>query len=823
LPRGWCAGVGELSIVTGDGLAVQMQARVLGTWSDRSPRWVLFDLLVDAPAREPCFCTVVQGESTPRAIGGGVAVSVGPEGASIDTGVARFLVVAGGELVYVVPGTPIAAPIRGGFSIAEQLGVTCPVRVDRILAEELGPIRSVVLVEAHLGQKTRSPLRLSVRYHFYKDSRAVRAQVTLRNTRRAVHAGGFWDLGDRGSMLLREMSFSVDLPPGTTDGELRCSPERRQPFRRLTQPFELYQDSSGGDNWQSSNHVNRDGRVTTRFQGYRLKADGVQTTGLRATPVVSVGTGERAISLAHRQFWERFPKAIDVRDGRVSLGLLPHQCGDVHELQGGEQITEEFVICFGEDAVSDAPLDWVRNPLVGRASTDWYCTAEAAPYLTVPHTGYDPARGSLINAAVEGPESFFCKRDRIDEYGWRNFGDLYADHETVHHQGAVPLVSHYNNQYDALAGFARQWFLTGDPRWLQLMSDLARHVIDIDVYHTDEDKAAYNRGLFWHTAHHTDAGRATHRTYSQTAGTGSGGPSAEHSYSTGLLFHYYVTGDVLARQTVLDMARWAIDMDDGRLTVFRWLCRGRTGSASATGASDYHGPGRGAGNSITTLVNAFQLTSDPAFLDKAEELIRRCSHPAEDISALHLPDAERRWSYTVFLQAIARYLEIKIERGAIDFMYAYARATLLHFARWMAANEYPFLDKPEILEFPTETWAAQDMRKSDVLFSAAKYTAGEERRLFLDRAEFFFRDSVARLSAMPTRTSTRPVVLMLTNGYARGFAQAHEAQAPPATTADFGVPSRFVPQKEIAMKRVVALGVAGAAAGLVAALAFAVF
>ena len=38
--------------------------------------------------------------------------------------------------------------------------------------------------------------------------------------------------------------------------------------------------------------------------------------------------------------------------------------------------------------------------------------------------------------------------------------------------------------------------------------------------------------------------------------------------------------------------------------------------------------------------------------------------------------------------------------------YAYGRASLLHYARWMADNEYPYLDKPEILEYPNETWAA---------------------------------------------------------------------------------------------------------------------
>ena len=57
-----------------------------------------------------------------------------------------------------------------------------------------------------------------------------------------------------------------------------------------------------------------------------------------------------------------------------------------------------------------------------------------------------------------------------------------------------------------------------DPRWRVLMDDLARHVADIDIYHTVEDKAAYNGGLFWHTCHYVDAGTSTHRSYPRANG-----------------------------------------------------------------------------------------------------------------------------------------------------------------------------------------------------------------------------------------------------------------------------------------------------------------
>ena len=119
----------------------------------------------------------------------------------------------------------------------------------------------------------------------------------------------------------------------------------------------------------------------------------------------------------------------------------------------------------------------------------------------------------MLDAAIDGPDTFDAKREVIDEYGWRHFGDIYGDHEAVFQKGPTPLVSHYNNQYDPIAGFAYQFLRGGDPRWFRHMDELAAHVTDIDIYHTDRDKAAYNHGLFWHTYHYVDADLATHRSY----------------------------------------------------------------------------------------------------------------------------------------------------------------------------------------------------------------------------------------------------------------------------------------------------------------------
>jgi hypothetical protein len=320
-------------------------------------------------------------------------------------------------------------------------------------------------------------------------------------------------------------------------------------------------------------------------------------------------------------------------------------------------------------------------------------------------------------------------------------------------------------------GAGVHYIRSGDARWYTLMCDLARHVIDIDIYHTKRDRPAFNGGLLWHTEHYMDARTSTHRSFS-SANVGSrprascgGGPSSEHNYTSGLLTYYYLTGDVDAREAVVGLAEWVIGMDHEARGIFAILDRRPTGMATMTASREYHGPGRGAGNSINALLDGFVASNNPRYLEKAEALIRRCIHPAEDIGARALEDVERRWSYTVFLQVLGKYLAFKVERSERDDMFLYARESLLAYARWMVEHEVPYRDVLHKVEIPTETWPAQDIRKANVFRCAAEFAPNDERDRFLRKADDFFRRSVTDLLAFDTWDLTRPVVIMMTNAY----------------------------------------------------------
>src|SRR5262249_36218577 len=159
-----------------------------------------------------------------------------------------------------------------------------------------------------------------------------------------------------------------------------------------------------------------------------------------------------------------------------------------------------------------------------------------------------------------------------------------------------------------------------------------------------------------------------------------------------------------------------------------------------------------------------------------------------------------------------KYLDEKIDRDELDWMYGYAQASLLRYARWMVDHEYPYLDQPEKLMFPTETWAAQDIRKCDVFNFARKHAADPfERARLAGRAAFSHRDSVSALSKSPPRPLPRPVVVLLPWGWPQAWFDQHpEAAAPRGSAADeTGRHASFEPQRIRAMRRV--RGMAGTA------------
>jgi hypothetical protein len=774
----------------------QIQPKKLAFWPDGSVKWVLVTLLIRIAANDSVdleLCDVDEennGKRKSKLQDGAVedirnslevaesqiaradfepAVVIQSDGRAhrIESRKASFhLHERGSQLVESakIDGREILGEKGIRLECLDARGRVRDVIIESIGVEAAGPARCDLQFEGRL--RHCGGLQVTGNLSVFDSSGLMRIETTLQNPGRARHVGGCWDLGDPGSVVLKGWRLNLDLSALQPQAVTWLESDLTQVNQTDCLPWRICQYSSGGENWNSRNHVNRNNSVPMQLRGYRCRTPGGEREGLRASPVVSIEGARGTITCALTEFWEKFPSAIRCEGDRLLVEYWPDDFGDLHELQAGEHCTRVVWLRFdaGEQNTCQ-DLAWVHEPLVPQVDPAWLAASGAIPWLPDIGASRRTELQLLLNDALTGPRSLQAKREVIDEFGWRNFGDVWGDHEEAYYGGQKPIISHYNNQYDLLHGLLIQYLLTGDRRWWQLADPLARHVMDIDVYHTTRDKSLYSGGLFWHTVHYLDAATSSHRAYSKRMNGPSGGPANEHAYSTGLLLYYYLTGDGRAKETVLQFAEWIIAMDDGAQHILGMLSDLPTGRASCTTTTDYHGPGRGAGNAIGVLLDAWLGSGADRYIEFAEELIRRTVHPQDDVAARDLNNFERRWSYTVYLQHLARYLLFSDGAGRASCMRQYAAASLVQYAGWMVDNDLFYLDYPEQLEFPTETWAAQELRKGNVLFMASQYVDAAQCERLRRRGQEMMDRAWKTLITFDSRCCTRPLALVLQQGY----------------------------------------------------------
>ena len=317
--------------------------------------------------------------------------------------------------------------------------------------EDAGPRRVGLVVRGEIGPRQGGlPLaRFVCRMYFYAGKSEVRVFFTLHNPAAQHHPGNVWDLGSGGSIFMKD--FSIRLPVTVRDDwSCRVGLETDQPSMdgAVGTPLKLYQDSSGGQNWRSANHIDKDYQVRTSFRGYRVYAGGSQVDeGHRADGWLIVRSGQGFAGVAVREFWQNFPKALDFQNGVLRLALWPGEFASVHELLGGEQKTHEMLFVFGGkgDSAEKAeqrltafqrPLYPIPDPEAVIASNAFWITA---PLDRQAHEAMEESCDAFVHPSGDRAETVQSKWEQIDEYGWRHFGDTFADNERcAHGHGSRP-------------------------------------------------------------------------------------------------------------------------------------------------------------------------------------------------------------------------------------------------------------------------------------------------------------------------------------------------------------------------------------------------
>jgi hypothetical protein len=172
---------------------------------------------------------------------------------------------------------------------------------------------------------------------------------------------------------------------------------------------------------------------------------------------------------------------------------------------------------------------------------------------------------------------------------------------------------------------------------------------------------------------------------------------------------------------------------------------------------------RGTGNYLTALIDASILEPDEDWLLKADKVIRATIHPKDTIVERNLLDVEMGWSYLILLAAITRFLQVKRTNNQLDDAYQYAAASFMAYAEWMRDNERLFLSDTEQLEFPNDTWVAQDIRKAMLMFQAAELANKDEADGFQKMGNAWISDTCDTLKISDEGHFSRILIILMQN------------------------------------------------------------
>ena len=610
---------------------------------------------------------------------------------------------------------------------------------------------------------TMQPLKVCADTTIYFADTSIFTNLSVHNTNAIVHHNGQWDLGNENSVKLKR--FAVKLAHSSTSQtmQLQTSQISHSPDLLAQQnlntknfdQFELVQYSSGGKNWNSENHVASNNNVGLKHKGalgtIALGDTSEQIQQDRPSPLIQLTLSNNILSIMPEHFWQKYPMGINSNSALTTIDFADPRSGCQVEVQPGEIKSHDIAFSLG-----------IPHTHAGLTLCSHYALdidnleqSQAKPFINkhlCEHTLMQ-----VVGASSDA--KWFEKRELVDEYGWRNFGDLYADHEAAGYEGDGIFVSHYNNQYDPLFGFVKQWMLTQDASFKVLAQDLFDHIIHIDIYHTQHDKPEYNQGLFWHTDHYVPAKTATHRTYSelQEMGVymdhaGGGGPGAHHCYSSGLALYYLMSGDERAKQATVGLGQWMRNIYEGDGTLLGLILQVKNANSlripfsqkpllgNGTGIArnpfnNTYPLDRGTGNYINLMLDCFETTLQKSYFEHAQYIIANTISEHDDISLRNFEDVENTWYYVVLLQAVAKYLAIVSQHITLDdttFVdlqkVTMVHNAFIHYANWMTENEQPYLANKDVLEYPNDTWTGQDLRKIHVLLCAYELT-GEQNIL----------------------------------------------------------------------------------------------
>jgi sialidase-1 len=563
-------------IIGADGQALPVQTRVLSRWPEGGVKWLLVDFV--ARANDLAQGTVaLQINTRLPAVESPMTVEKTPESVVIRTGTLTWTIdrrrsdpfagLAGPD------GQPVTVQTATGLRLVDAAGTvfaSASAVPDAVIVEDAGPVRATVRVSGTLTESSgNSNMRYICRLSAYAGLPWVRAEITLDNT--------------------------------VTDPTMSL-------FREVALPVRLASRATGADVFGATRDFN--GTPTTLLQDYdnRCLLNGTPGEEARAPGYCAVSGEDARVVVSIRNFWQLYPKAFTASPDGIVVGLLPplpesQYTGEEdqklvdrlyfwcdqgrYKLKTGARVTTEVYLNIGADADPARFNADVQTRRFAVASPETYCASGALGPLVPRDPKAFPRYEQNQDRAFR---EFLARREKIREYGFMNYGDWYG--ERTWNWGNV--------EYDTQHALALNFIRTGNVQMLVRAEEAAIHNADIDTIHADANPENVGR-VHVHCLGHT-GGYFPADFKDMGSGFANGSSSTGHTWSRGHFLLWALTGNDRLRDTGEKVAEWQ----------------------AATAARNPHiGYHRDGGWSLTGATGAYQVSSDPFFLNGARLLVQR--------------------------------------------------------------------------------------------------------------------------------------------------------------------------------------------------------
>ncbi|MDX9979037.1 MAG: hypothetical protein RBU25_03215 [Lentisphaeria bacterium] len=540
-PQGMLASETETRLLR-DGQPVPAQIRATGHWPDGSVKWLLLTFLADAPAGTDAAYALEYGRNVRNATPPARLAEAVDGVARLRTGAGEYRLAGNGEL-RLPDGRICDTLVR----LAGD-AVLAPAGPGKVTVEEDGPVRAVAHASVDLAAPDGRTLGLELRVEAYAGTPFVRVHHTFT----IKGKDKFTDIEE---MLLRIPGFGDSATVPVVAGEA----------------------------------LTVSGRLVQRFDGEIVLDDAP-----RPARVVGTVLGGGA-TVALREFWQNYPKSVELADGTLRLGLCPdfapglydefpfekeghhlyfYLLGGVYKFRSGMAKTHELLL--GPAGAGDAAVLFQR-PLLATAPPEWYCASRAF-YDVAPR---DPVRFKAYEEAVDANVAGYAEqRERQKDYGLMNFGDWYGER----------TVNWGNIEYDTQNAFFLEYIRSGNEDAFFLGDQAERHNRDIDTVQWAANPAAVGR-VYIHQIGHV--GGYYDQPVPGTLGWAEAGSSVSHAWTEGHFSHYFLTGDPRSQttgQTIADqfnrqsLGGW-YDFTDARVP--GWHLKINAAAYAATGDPVY--------------------------------------------------------------------------------------------------------------------------------------------------------------------------------------------------------------------------------------------